>query len=455
MPALEHAFVTPTWLRVAQSLLMFTLVAIGVTVVHIYGDTPFGLSLYGIVALPYLAYKMVTAVRYRPHTGPAPAGLKTAVIIPSFNEDPATLAATIESVLGQDHRVDEIWVVDDGSDRDDGFQVAQQVLAGRDGAYVHKLPENRGKRHAQAYAFQRSDADIFITVDSDTILYSDAVAEGLKPFADDQVNAVCGYARAMNPTTNLLTRLIDLRYTNAFLFERAAYSVHGAVICSTGVLSFWRRHVPVDNLDDYLNQSFLGVEVGYGDDRRMTAYALETGKVVLQETAQAITSVPENFPTFAKQQIRWNKSFFRESTLLVRTFAWRQAAYWFGAAELFYWALLTTMLLWAVVLSPLLSGHLPSWVHILFITLMAYARSVRAVGQDGVWLSKAFWFAPAYGLLNLLVLVPLRLYALAQLKDGGWGTRNPGQEHEGFSTVAADTTSQEAGASPGDRLTAA
>ena len=57
---------------------------------------------------------------------------------------------------------------------------------------------------------------------------------------------------------------------------------------------------------------------------------------------------------------------------------------------------------------------------------MAYARSVRYLGsqrsplrtQVGIYL-----LAPLYGLLYLLVLMPIRIWALANLRAPGWGTR--------------------------------
>jgi hyaluronan synthase len=45
-----------------------------------------------------------------------------------------------------------------------------------------RFPENRGKKHAQAAVFSSCpEADIFVTVDSDTTLERSAIDEGLKP----------------------------------------------------------------------------------------------------------------------------------------------------------------------------------------------------------------------------------------------------------------------------------
>jgi hyaluronan synthase len=306
---------------------------------------------------------------------------------------------------------------------------------------VHRFPENRGKRAAQAWGFERATTGLVVTVDSDTVVHPDALAEIIKPFADRRVNGVTGYARGLNRKRNLLTRLIDLRYTNAFLYERSAYSVLGSVLCATGVLSAWRRSVVMDNQEDYLNQRFLGTDVHYGDDRRLTAYALRTGRVVLQDSAIALTQLPERLPQFIRQQVRWNKSFFRESLLLLRQMRPWRIAWWLGLAEFLYWMVLTTMLLYAVVIRPAVQGVAPSWEYVAFVALMAYARSIRMIGDGGRLFPLSFLLAPLYGFMNLVLLVPLRLFSLLRLRDGSWGTRKRSRgirRHSPVRNTAAD-----------------
>ena len=58
---------------------------------------------------------------------------------------------------------------------------------------------------------------------------------------------------------------------------------------------------------------------------------------------------------------------------------------------------------------------------------MAYARSVRYLRAEPhtSWYQLfVFLLAPLYAALHLFMLVPLRYYSLATLRDGGWGTRN-------------------------------
>lgn len=387
-----------------------------------------GLSLYGVVAVGYLAVKLGLSIRYRPATEPVPRTCSVGAIVPFYNEDPEALRACIESLLDQSHPVERIIVVDDGSTVEHGLHVALQVLSAAEhpGAVVHRLSENRGKRHAQAWALERLRTEIVLTVDSDTVLHHDAVREGLRAFADPDVQGVTGNVQALNAGTNLLTKLTSLRYANAFLWERAAYSSLGSVLCACGSLSLWRRELLEQNLDDYLGQSFLGVPVMYGDDRRLTNYGLRQGKVLFQDTAVAYTTVPERFGHYARQQARWNRSFFRESLWALRHFRPWTSVWLLSFSELALWAWFTTAIVAVFVVYPAITGELPSAWYLAFVGIMAYARSIRYLGSQRTSLSQqvgVFLLAPLYGLLYLLVLMPIRVWALLHLRQPGWGTR--------------------------------
>lgn len=423
-------------LRAAQATALVMLIATAAVVMSTVHRRAFGVFLYACLSIPYLLAKLVLSQRYRPAATAAPSSLGLAAVIPVYNEDPDTFERCLASVVNQTRPARQVFVVDDGSDDRRCFDLAQRWAEGYSHIVVHRFDGNRGKREAQVWAVTQATTDIIATVDSDTVLRPDAFAQAMKPLADPRVSAVCGYARALNSTQNLLTRLIDLRYANAFLFERAAYSVLGSVLCSTGVLSLWRRHVIADNADDYLNQRFLGIRVGYGDDRRLTAYALRTGRVVLQESAIALTTVPTDLRGYVRQQVRWNKSFFRESLLLIRQSRPSRWAWWLAFAELGYWVVLSTMLMLSVVVRPALHTHLPAWQYAAFVAVMAYARSIRMLGDDGRLLPTSFLLAPLYGVLNLVLLVPLRFYSLVRLRDGSWGTRWHGARHRHDATPA-------------------
>ena len=412
------------WLRTVQTVALFLVLAGAAAVLSsVAGGPAFGVAVYGLISIPYLLVKLLLSTRYRASRRDVPTGTAVTVVVPVFNEDPATFVRCLQSLQSQSLRPARVFVVDDGSATRACHEAALSFAAHDPAVTVHRFDANQGKRHAQAWGFRQASTDVVVTVDSDTVLHPDALLELVRPLGDARVSGVCGYARGLNRKRTLLTRLIDLRYTNSFLYERAAYSVLGSVLCSTGVLSAYRRDVVMDNIDDYLNQTFLGTDVHYGDDRRLTAYGLRRGRVVLQDSAIALTTLPERLPQFVRQQVRWNKSFFRESLLLLRQSRPTRIAWWLGGAELGYWMVLTTMLLWSVVIRPLLTQTPPTWQYAAFVALMAYARSIRMIGDRGRLFPLSFLLAPLYGFLNLVLLVPLRFYSLLRLRDGSWGTR--------------------------------
>jgi hyaluronan synthase len=410
-------------LRNFQSTAMFAVLL--AMVLYIAWGNGGSKSVYGIFSLAILVLKFVGSTVYRPVRGEAP-DYSVAVVVPVYNEDPDAFRDCLNTILAQTRPADEIWVVDDGSGSDACIKVANEVLHGVRGVVIHKFEENAGKRFAQGYALTRTKCDIVVTLDSDTILDRSAIAEGLRPFADPKVNGVTGTVRALNHRKNLLTRLIEVRYANAFRFERAAYSSVGSVICCCGSLSLFRVSVLRPHLDDFLNQTFLGVHVQYGDDRRMTQYALLEGKVYLQDTAVAYTLVPEKLSHFTRQQVRWNKSFFRESLWAIRTFGPNRWPFWISLSEVVIGALTTLSLMLLLYIKPLASQQLMPLQYLAFAVLLSYARNVRYFGRPGdSFLTQLSIFAvtPVYAALHAVLLTPLRFWALCTLRQGKWGTR--------------------------------
>jgi len=390
-----------------------------------------GVYWYGAVALGMVGIKIGAAVFYRTVPRPPIPSATVAAVVPFFNEDPVALLRCIDSLRKQTKQLDEIWVIDDGSADPSAFYIAQAALADLPEAEVVRYENNRGKRHAQAHAFRRTKCALILTVDSDTVLAPHAMAELSREFSDPHVQAATGSVRALNPDTNLLTRLTDLRYANAFLYERAAYSRVGSVLCCCGSLSMYRTAVITDNLEDFVTQTFLGVEVQFGDDRRLTNYALLRGPVRFVESSIGYTVVPERISHYVRQQIRWNKSFFRESLWVLRFMSPRTWPWKLSLVELASWCLLTLGLASAVLVRPFVAGGVAFAYYAAHLTFSAYARSVRFLPTPSLSRHHAvatFLLAPLYAVFHVLLLVPLRLWSLITIRSGNWGTRQDGVE---------------------------
>ncbi len=405
-------------------LFLFVLAAAGAMLVMPHRSV--GMYAYGTVALGILAVKLVAAHGGREQRLSVVRDLRVAAVVPVYNEDPVAFRACLESLLDQSMAIEEIWVIDDGSSSIECYADAVERLERHAGATVIRCDANRGKRHAMAEAFAVSTADVFLTVDSDTVLNRYAAEELSRAFSDPKAMAATGTVRALNARANLLTRLIDLRYANAFLFERAAYSRVGSVLCCCGSLSMYRASVVKENLEDFVTQTFLGSPVQFGDDRRLTNYCLTEGRVLFIETALAFTAVPQRLNHYLRQQNRWNKSFFRESFWVLRNMSYRTWPWRITAVELTMWFVLTGSLVVTVIVRPALVGGIAIASYFAQTAFAAYARSVRIIGTGGTsntnpWISIAL--APLYSILHILFLVPVRFWSLFTISRGSWGTR--------------------------------
>lgn len=420
--------------RPAATVGTFLAVAAAATTLLVLSGS--GLTAYGIAVVTLLAVKLgLSLAPSRRYPAAPPASVRTAVVVPFYNEDPDLLARTLASVDDQTHLPDWVVIVDDGSSSDAAALVAEQWTATRAGTRLIRMPGNVGKREAMAAAFRALDGqvDVWVCVDSDTVLDPHAVREGLRPFHDPKVMAATGTVVASNPRANLLTRLIDVRYANAFLYERAAYSRLGAVLCVCGSLGLYRASLISEVLDEFTGQTFLGQPQVFGDDRHLTNQALTRGRVVLARGAIAHTAVPERIGHLIRQQVRWGKSFFRESLWALTHLRPRMVGWWLTLIEAATWLVFTTALLAAMVVRPI-AGHVSPLEYVAWCVLAGYARSVhvfsvRRPDQRRRDQLAAFLLAPVYGVLHMLVLLPLRVWSLATLRQRSWGTRAAVEVH--------------------------
>src|SRR5258706_5918967 len=110
----------------------------------------------------------------------------------------------------------------------------------------------------------------------------------------------------------------SVRYYVSHRIMKAAESLFGAVTCCPGAFSAYRRETIMRILPDWLNQTFMGERATFGDDRSLTNFVLRTHRVVFHDGARCVTYVPDTWSTFFRQQLRWKKSWSRETTVAVR-----------------------------------------------------------------------------------------------------------------------------------------
>jgi chitooligosaccharide synthase NodC len=393
--------------------------------------------LHNILALTFAYYSVLvvthftaqTLFAHRLHrqsaeTRSSPAGPwpTVDVVIAAYNESTADLEACFRSLVGQEYPGElSVYVVDDCSYNRAELMPLYEWFAARPRWTILLPDRNRGKRHAQDQAVRASTGEIVVTIDSDTIVASDGVREIVEAFRDPRVGAVTGDVGVTNWRSNLLTRLIGMRYWVAFNQERAAQSWFRTVLCCSGPLAAYRRSVLDVVWGDYVRQRFRGVPCTYGDDRHLTNLVLAAGMDTLfVPRARAITNAPESVGGYLKQQLRWNKSFYRELLWTLPFLARRSLFMCFDVIVQTVLPLLLVLALAsslgvAMVTDPHRIGR-----YALLVAVMGVVRCSYAVYRTR---KISFFLFMLYGFVHAALLIPVRLRALMTLTDNRWGTR--------------------------------
>lgn len=390
------------------------------------------LVIYGVIAITHILIQMYLGHlehrkqnhKYYNHYH-QDHDMDVSVVVPVYNESPEVLELVLSALEAQviaPKSLYEIIVVDDGSTN---IKAVEKVYKKHEGKLIHveRLKKNVGKRHAQKYAFDRAKGEVIVTIDSDTILRSKhAIETILKRMKDPEVGAVTGDVRVENKKTNFLTQLINYRYWTAFHQERAAQSYFDVMMCCSGPFSAYRKSVIDEVKEDYVAQRFLGKPCTFGDDRHLTNLVLVAGhNAVFDQKAIAYTHVPETIGGYVSQQIRWNKSFYRE---MIWTLKSVKSHHWYLIYDLLAQLILPFMLIIALVATAAqaVANQDISYVWKYFLILFGIALLRAAYG---IYRTKDFGFLRflAYGLMHVFILIPTRMYALVTIGRVKWGTR--------------------------------
>jgi cellulose synthase/poly-beta-1,6-N-acetylglucosamine synthase-like glycosyltransferase/peptidoglycan/xylan/chitin deacetylase (PgdA/CDA1 family)/spore germination protein YaaH len=235
----------------------------------------------------------------RPHSKASPGFCpRVAVLIPAYNEE-SVIVRTIRSVLNSDYKNLRVIVIDDGS-RDRTAQVAaaayaREIAAGRLQVLTKR---NEGKAAALNYALDRISEEVYIGIDADTVIASDAISKLMPHFEDPVIGAIAGNAKVGN-RVNLWTRWQALEYITSQNFERRALNLFHVVTVVPGAIGAWRT-APVKAAGGYpLNT--------VAEDADLTMGLLEQGwKVDYEDRALAYTEAPIDARGLMLQRFRWS-----------------------------------------------------------------------------------------------------------------------------------------------------
>lgn len=385
---------------------------------------------YSIITAAYLLSRYLFALLYKPvpiNPNYEPA---VSIIIPCFNEE-EWIQRTILGCLNQDYPPEklEVIIVDDCSTDHSREQIAgllQQLVAEAD---PHQLmgrlrflrqKQNKGKREAMVRGARLAKHELVVFVDSDSFLEPSAVRNLVQPFQDPKVGGATGRTDVANTYTNFMTKMQSVRYYISFRVMKAAEGYFDSVTCLSGPLSCYRKSILLEHADAWLNQTFLGRRATFGDDRAMTNFILRKHRAAYQDTAVCSTIVPNTQKVFLRQQMRWKRSWLRESSIAA-TFMWKKEPM---MAASFYFGFLIPILSPVIVIYnllyvPIAFGYFPRTFLIgLFAMSMLMSMTQLLLRRSRTWI-----FGAIFCVYHILILMWQMPIAWVTFWKSNWGTR--------------------------------
>lgn len=389
------------------------------------------LYLYSIITACFLMSRYLFGALYRPKKVDPDFTPGVSVIIPCFNEE-KWIQRTIQSCINQNYPADklEVIVVDDKSTdgsveqikdiigrltkaEDSRYNISERI------SYIVQ-PQNAGKREALAAGVKVAKHEYVVFVDSDSFLDPFAVRNLVQPFKDPKMAGVTGRTDVANTYTNALTKIQSVRYYIAFRIMKAAESYFDCVTCLSGPLSCYKKELVLEYLDQWLNQTFLGQKATFGDDRALTNLMLRHHRTYYQDTAVCSTIVPNDNKVFLKQQMRWKRSWLRES-FTAGTFIWKKEPF---AAVFFYVGLCVPILAPLVVIYNLLYVPITTFAFpTTFMVGMLMMAMMMSSAQLFLRKSTTWIFGFVFCLYYEAVLLWQMPIAILTFWKSTWGTR--------------------------------
>lgn len=387
------------------------------------------LYLYSIIASTFLLIKYIFGAFYRPVKIDANYTPGVTILVPCFNEE-TWIRRTILNAMDQFYPPDklEVIVIDDCSTDHSVERIREtieeiQTKEGPETAErIHYIvqPVNQGKREALVAGAKEAKHELVLFVDSDSFLNPYAIRNIVQPFKDARCGGVSGRTDVANTYTNSLTKMQSVRYYIAFRIMKAAEGLFDAVTCLSGPLSCYRKDLVLRYADDWLNQRFLGHKATFGDDRAMTNFILRHHRTDYQDTAICYTIVPNDYDVFLKQQMRWKRSWLRES-LVASTFMWRKEPF---MSVMFYMGVLVPIIApfivcYNLIYIPIMHRVFPfTFIFGMFLMAGLMSACQLFLRRSTTWLY-GIWFCLYYEMV-LLWQMPIAWFTFWK---STWGTR--------------------------------
>jgi cellulose synthase/poly-beta-1,6-N-acetylglucosamine synthase-like glycosyltransferase len=231
------------------------------------------------------------------------------IVVPLFNEG-RSIYDTIMSFDRLDYPKDKLTaiIVDDCS-TDDSYEWACRAAQRLPWVTVLRNPCNMGKRKGINAAVRNSTAEMIVSVDSDVLVDPLALRALMARFTSPDIAAVGGRIHVSNANDNWLSRMQTIKYFFGQEYLKNLERSLQSVMCLSGCLTAYRRHVLIELEPILENRNILGVPIKYGEDRFLTRQIVKAGYRTLMTTdALCFTKAPTTLNGYFNQQLRWKRS---------------------------------------------------------------------------------------------------------------------------------------------------
>jgi len=218
---------------------------------------------------------------------------RVAVIVPAYNEE-KVIVRTIESLFQSTYEKFEIIVVDDWS-KDATYDVCVKAYWNDPRVAAYTKP-NWWKAAAINYGMTKTDAEIIIVLDADTIFAPQTITTLARHFIDPRVWAVAGNVKVGN-RINPMAKFQALEYISSQNLDRRAYDLINAITIVPGAVGARRK--------DAILAVWWFTWQTLTEDADLTMEVLRSGyKISHEEDAIAYTEAPDTIWGFIKQRLR-------------------------------------------------------------------------------------------------------------------------------------------------------
>ncbi len=300
----------------------------------IFGPFLSHLIIYGIAVIPGAMNAFLVAgllldrrPKFRAETlkGELPA---ITILVAAYNEA-ASILDTLESIDRQAYPGPlKVIVINDGS-TDNTLERLRSIHY----PWLHVLDMGRnvGKARALTYALEQVTTQLTLTVDGDSYLYKNALANLVRRYLSDPENtrAVAGAVLVRNSRKNLVTRIQEWDYFHGIAAIKRLQSLYQGTLVAQGAFSLY---------DTQVLRELGGWPATVGEDIVLTWGILKAGyRVGFAENACLFTNAPETWSQFIRQRQRWSRG-------LIEAFK----AHW----GLLFKARMSTLFVWWNLLFP-------------------------------------------------------------------------------------------------------